>query len=139
MQIEVVKVNDPAMLEIVFAIRKEVFVVEQQCPPELEWEFEEESHHFLATANGEPASACRWRKTDKGYKLERFAVLAAFRGKGIGQELVKAALNDLPEGANPVYLNAQLPAMPLYAKFGFEPIGDEFDEAGIRHYQMILT
>src|SRR5690606_289660 len=96
-------------------------------------------HHFLAKFNGEPAGACRWRKTDKGYKLERFAVRAAFRGKGIGQQLVKVVLEDLPDGAEPVYLNAQIPAMSLYAKFGFKAVGDEFDEAGIRHYQMILN
>src|SRR6201990_3005261 len=97
------KVTDPADLEKVFAIRKEVFVGEQNCPHELEWEHEEESKHFLATVDGEPAGASRWRKTDKGYKLERFAVLKKFRNMGVGQELVKTVLNDLPEDATYVY------------------------------------
>ena len=110
--IQVSKVTSPAELEKVFAIRREVFVGEQNCPPELEWEFEEESNHFLATVNGEPAGASRWRKTDKGYKLERFAVLAKFRGKGVGQELVKTVLNDLPKDATYIYMHAQLPAIP---------------------------
>jgi hypothetical protein len=61
-KIQVSKVNDPASLEKVFAIRREVFVGEQNCPPELEWEFEDESTHFLATVDGEPAGASRWRK-----------------------------------------------------------------------------
>ena len=94
-KIQVRKVTDPADLEKVFAIRREVFVGEQNCPPELEWEFEDESNHFLATVDGEPAGASRWRKTDKGYKLERFAVLEKIPGKGVGQELVKAVLADL--------------------------------------------
>lgn len=136
--ISVKKVTDPVTLEIVFAIRRKVFVVEQNCPPELEWEFEDESVHFLATFNGKPAGACRWRKTDDGYKLERFAVLVDFRKQGIGQALVKAVLLDLPSGAAPIYLNAQLQAMPLYAKFGFEKVGAEFEEAGIRHFKMRL-
>ena len=136
-KIEVRKVTDPAGLEKVFAIRREVFVGEQNCPPELEWEFEDESNHFLATIDDEPAGACRWRKTDKGYKLERFAVLSKFRGKGIGQELVKTVLSDLPEDATYVYMHAQLAAIPLYEKFNFEKIGDEFEEAGIRHYKMV--
>jgi predicted GNAT family N-acyltransferase len=135
--IKVNKVTDPELLEKVFAIRREVFVGEQNCPPELEWEFEDESNHFLATVDGEPAGASRWRKTDKGYKLERFAVLKKFRGVGVGQELVKAVLNDLPKGAAYIYMHAQLPAISLYEKFNFEKIGDEFEEAGIRHYKMV--
>src|ERR1700733_11172300 len=136
--IQVRKVTDPAELEKVFAIRREVFVVEQNCPPELEWEFEDESNHFLATVNGEPAGAARWRKTEKGYKLERFAVLKKFRGFGVGQELVSAVLNDLPKDGSLIYLHAQLPAITLYEKFNFQKTGPEFEEAGIRHYKMIL-
>jgi predicted GNAT family N-acyltransferase len=136
-QIRVNKVTDPEILEKVFAIRREVFVGEQNCPPELEWEFEDESNHFLATVDGEPAGASRWRKTDKGYKLERFAVLKKFRGIGIGQELVKAVLADLPPDATYIYMHAQLSAISLYEKFNFEKIGDEFEEAGIRHYKMV--
>ena len=136
-QIQVNKVTAPADLEQVFAIRREVFVGEQNCPPELEWEFEDESNHFLATVDGEPAGACRWRKTDKGYKLERFAVLAKFRGKGVGQELVKAVLADLPKDAAYVYMHAQIQAVSLYEKFNFVKIGDEFEEAGIRHFKMV--
>jgi predicted GNAT family N-acyltransferase len=135
--IQVKKVTDPADLEKVFAIRREVFVGEQNCPPELEWEHEEESNHFLLTVNGVPAGASRWRKTDKGYKLERFAVLKNFRGYGVGQALVQAVLNDLPKDADLVYLHAQVQAVTLYERFGFEKTGPEFEEAGIRHYKMI--
>ena len=137
-KIQVSKVNDPADLEKVFAVRREVFVVEQNCPPELEWEHEEESHHFLATVDGEPAGACRWRKTANGYKLERFAVLKKFRAMGIGQELVKAVLNDLPKDDALIYLHAQIQAVPLYEKFAFQKTGPEFEEAGIKHYKMVL-
>lgn len=131
------KVEDQEDLEKVFAIRNKVFVEEQECPPELEWENEEESVHFLAEVNGEPCGACRWRRTDLGYKLERFAVLKEFRGNGVGQAMVAAALADLPQSAHYIYLNAQLQAMPLYARFGFVAEGEEFDEAGIRHRKMV--
>jgi predicted GNAT family N-acyltransferase len=131
------KVTEQADLDKVYAVRREVFVVEQNCPPELEWEFEEESNHFLATIDDEPAGACRWRKTDKGYKLERFAVLKEFRGFGVGQAMVQAVLNDLPVDAGYVYLHAQIQAVTLYEKFNFEKTGPEFEEAGIRHFKMI--
>lgn len=131
------RVNEQADLDKVFAIRRVVFVDEQNCPPELEWEFEDESTHFLATVDGVPAAACRWRKTDKGYKLERFAVLKEFRGMGIGQELVKAVLADLPAAADYIYLHAQIQAVSLYKKFGFKETGPMFEEAGIQHYKMV--
>jgi len=134
--IEVRKVSDPAELEKVFAIRREVFVGEQNCPPELEWELEDESTHFLATVDEEPAGAARWRKTDKGYKLERFAVLKKFRGHGVGQALVQAVLNDLPQGADYVYMHAQIQAVTLYERFGFVKTGPQFEEAGIQHFKM---
>lgn len=137
LNLEVKKVTEQADLDKVFAVRREVFVIEQNCPSELEWEFEDESNHFLATVDDEPAGACRWRKTDKGYKLERFAVLQKFRGFGVGQALVQAVLNDLPANASYVYLHAQVQAVSLYEKFNFEKVGPEFEEAGIRHYKMI--
>ena len=127
----------PYELYAILQLRNEVFVVEQNCPPELEWEFEDESTHFLATVDGEPAGAARWRKTDKGYKLERFAVLGKFRGAGVGQALVKAVVKDLPGDAAYVYLHAQIQAVPLYEKFGFEKTGPQFEEAGIWHYKMV--
>ncbi|HMI04379.1 MAG TPA: GNAT family N-acetyltransferase [Pedobacter sp.] len=135
--LQVNKVHSKDDLEKVFAVRKTVFVDEQNCPPELEWEHEEESVHFLALLNGEPCGACRWRKTDKGYKLERFAVLKEHRGKRIGQALVAAALSDLPGDAGYIYLNAQLDAMRMYSRFGFIAEGEQFEEAGIQHLKMV--
>ncbi|TSJ41105.1 GNAT family N-acetyltransferase [Mucilaginibacter corticis] len=136
-KIQVNKVSDPNNLEKVFAIRREVFVGEQNCPPELEWEHEDESTHFLATVEGVPAGASRWRKTDNGYKLERFAVLKQFRGQGVAQELVRTVLADLPADVKYIYLNAQIQAMSLYEKFGFVKEGPQFEEAGIQHFKMV--
>ncbi len=137
-KIEVRRVSDADKLEQVFAIRRKVFVDEQNCPPELEWEYEDESVHFLGSVNGIPAAASRWRKTANGYKLERFAVLKEFRGIGMGQALVAAVLKDLPADAEYIYLHAQIAAMPLYAKFGFKEAGEQFEEAGIQHFKMEL-
>ncbi len=137
-RLEVKKIINPEDLEKVFSIRRKVFVEEQHCPPELEWEFEDESTHFMGIVNGTPAGAARWRKTDKGYKLERFAVLKEFRGCGMGKALVQAVLNNLPTDAQYIYLNAQLTAIGLYEKFGFKIVGSQFEEAGIQHFKMVL-
>jgi predicted GNAT family N-acyltransferase len=135
--LQVQKALTKAELEKVFAIRKIVFVDEQNCPPELEWENEDVSTHFLALSDNQPCGACRWRKTDKGYKLERFAVLKEFRGQGVGRAMIATALDDLPSEAGYIYLNSQLAAMSLYAKFGFVAEGDQFEEAGIQHFKMV--
>ena len=137
--ITVRKVSEQADLQKVFAIRRKVFVEEQHCPPELEWSNEDKSVHFLATYDDKPCGAARWRKTENGYKLERFAVLKEFRGKGIGVQLVNAVLADLPPEASNVYLNAQLSAVDFYQPLGFRPVGELFEEAGIIHQQMVLS
>jgi predicted GNAT family N-acyltransferase len=135
--LQVIKATSKDELEKVFSIRQIVFVDEQNCPPELEWENEEVSTHFLALSNHQPCGACRWRKTDKGYKMERFAVLKSFRGNGVGRALIATALDDLPIDAGYIYLNAQLDAVSLYAKFGFVAEGEHFEEAGIQHVKMV--
>lgn len=135
--IAVKKITRQAELDIASAIRFNVFVEGQGCPQELEFEYDDTSTHFLATVDEVPAGAARWRKTDRGYKLERFAVLDAFRGKGVGQALVKAVLDDLPGEAGYIYLNAQVDAIGLYTRFGFVAEGPRFEEAGIQHYKMV--
>jgi len=132
-------INDNTLLRLAFAIRQKVFVEEQQVDPRLEYdEFEKISTHFLAYDNNVPVGAARWRKTNNGIKLERFAVMSAYRGKGIGSALLIAAINNIenPE-RKPIYLHAQNQVIPFYEKFGFEVEGEEFEEAGILHHKMI--
>jgi len=134
--LQVIKIKTQEELESAFAIRRKVFVDEQGVDPKLEWDQEDVSTHFLALLDNQPCGACRYRKTDKGYKLERFAVLKEFRRKRVGQALVAAALDDIPDHAD-IYLNAQHDAVSLYAKFGFTVEGQQFEEAGIQHFKMV--
>lgn len=144
----VLPITAPADLDLAFAIRRAVFVIEQNVDAREEYEYEAESHHFLARtndANGQPipSGTARWRRTEKGIKMERFAVLSQFRGQGVGKALVRVVLDDVfsqqtAEPIEAIYLHAQVTAMPLYAGFGFVPVGPMFDEAGIQHYKMVL-
>lgn len=130
-------------LELVFAIRRTVFVEEQAVPEAEEYdEFEENSRHFLAEIDGEPCGTARWRFTEGGVKMERFAVLPAYRGRGVGSALVTAVLADIDAQPEAVgrkrYLHAQLSAVPLYTKFGFQRLGALFYECDIAHFKMEL-
>ncbi len=136
-------ISSPADLDHAFAIRREVFVDEQNVSADDEYdEFEPTSRHFLACVNGQPAGTARWRRTANGIKLERFAIQKNFRGVGLGKLLVKSVLADIFEQdtapVGDIYLNAQLTAMPLYAGFGFVAVGSAFDECGIMHRKMVL-
>lgn len=134
-------VGTPDLLNEAFAIRERVFVVEQEVAREDEYdEFEDSSVHFLARVNGSPAGTARWRFTDKGVKLERFAVDKPYRGKGVGAALVEAVIENVHEhpeaSGKTLYLHSQLKAMPLYARFGFKKKGEMFEECGIQHFTM---
>ena len=137
--IDVKPIQTQYQLDEAHRIRKEVFVKEQNCPEDIEWEFEEESHHFLATFNSIPAGTARWRETENGIKLERFAVLKEFRNNHIGSAILKMILNDVPKDGRKIYLHAQLPAKNFYLKYHFKPEGENFWEAEIEHVKMVFT
>ena len=138
---KVVKADTEALKEKAFAIRREVFVVEQEVSTKDEFdEYEDMSTHFVALDEaGSPIGAARWRLADKGIKLERFAVKKSARGQGVGSQLVDLVIKDIQDKKGEgqyLYLHAQLPAVALYEKFGFEKKGDQFSECDILHYLM---
>ena len=138
--IEIIKFQfkNTELMKTAHNIRHEVFVIGQNCPEEIEWEFEEESTHFLVFDNKEAVATARHRETENGYKLERFAVLESKRGNGYGNIVLKAILKDLSNFNVNIYMHAQLDVIPFYEKMGFEKEGDLFIEANITHYKMIL-
>jgi predicted GNAT family N-acyltransferase len=140
--IDVVFITQSHQQEVAYRIRETVFVHEQHVPANEEYDaFEDSSRHFLAYVDGTPCGTARWRYTDKGIKMERFAVLKEFRGRNVGSALVRAVLADIhlhpSSQGKVVYLHGQLSAMPLYRKFGFKPVGDMFEECNIQHFKMI--
>ena len=130
-----------------FEIRRVVFVLEQQCDPAEEYdEHEPICKHFLCKHNGVNAGTCRYRRTENGYKLERYAVLMPFRGKGVGAALLLHAIDAVKQedseagtSSKPIYLHAQEYAIPFYEKYGFVKQGDRFYEANIPHFKMVLS
>ena len=135
--ITVERIQSADLLAKAHYIRKVVFVMEQNCPEDIEWEFEDESAHYIALENGEAIGTARWRTTEKGIKLERFAVLKEHRNKEVGKALLLRLLADTNHLNQKRYLHAQLPAKNFYLRHGFKPEGEHFWEADIEHVKMV--
>lgn len=116
-------------------IRFTVFVDEQKVPVELELdEFDPLSCHALALAGDEAIGT--GRLLPDGH-IGRMAVLAGWRGRGVGALLLQALIDEAKRrGMARVVLNAQTHALGFYARFGFVPEGEEYEEAGLPHRTM---
>lgn len=126
-------------LERLRAVREPVFVREQQVPIELEWdELDPLSRHVLAVdASDRPIATGRLTPE---HKIGRMAVVADWRGRGVGAAVLQRLLAIAREQRlAAVELHAQESAIDFYARCGFQAYGEAFDEAGIRHRHMRLV
>ena len=121
------------------SVRHAVFVLEQRVPESLEWDDADgASLHALAVdSQGTPIGCARL--LPDGH-IGRVAVLAAWRRRGVGHALVERLIDEArARGDARVIVNAQVDAMPFYARYGFVASGDVFEEAGIAHRVMERT
>jgi predicted GNAT family N-acyltransferase len=130
----------PEAFSAMQAIRRSVFQEEQGVDPILEFDGKDEiSTHLLAYLGDRPVGTARVRTLDKETaKIERLAVLSTARRLGIGKKLLEKALEVAAQNnVGEVVIHAQDYAKGLYQQFGFEQVGERFDEAGISHIKMI--
>ena len=124
-----------------FLVREEVFIQEQGVPAELELdEFDSSAAHVLAYQDTHCIGTGRLvNLSAKQAQIGRMAVLANFRGSGIGSRILKSLveLADI-QGAKTIILHSQVAAIPFYERMGFISDGPTYDEAGIPHRNMIL-
>lgn len=129
-------------LEQALHLRELVFVHEQQCP--LEQEFDQFDHieasctHVLARNEaGAPIGTGRIRFVEDKAKLERICILKTARQSGIGKKIV-AYLESIAKETevSHFYLHGQQYAIPFYQKLGYKTDSDVFKEDGIPHVLM---
>jgi len=131
-------IDRPDLAEEANAIRQEVFVEEQKVDPALEYdEYESVAVHYILYVDNDAVATARWRETEKGVKLERFATLSSHRNKGLGALLLQDIMEDVLPSGKRIYLHSQLKAIPFYERFGFVKVGEQFSEADIEHFEMI--
>lgn len=121
------------------AVRRAVFIDEQNVPESLEWdEHDATSAHLLARAGDGAPIGCA-RLLPDGH-IGRMAVLPVWRGRGVGHALLAAALEMAQaHGHRAVRLSAQTHAAGFYASAGFVVEGAGYEEAGIPHLAMSKT
>lgn len=121
------------------AVREPVFVVEQNVPIEEEWDALDPLCHHVIARDGKNRPIGTGRLTPE-HKIGRMAVLREWRGKGVGEALLRTLIEQARAlGWEKVSLHSQVSALGFYEKFGFQAYGERFWEAGIEHLSMSLA
>lgn len=123
------------------AIRTAVFVDEQKIPADLEWDAADAGavHAVACNRFGLALGTGRLLQHVPGVaKIGRMAVSQAVRGSGVGRAVLDALMAQARvRGDREVLLHAQASAASFYARAGFSPRGQMFEEAGIPHIEMV--
>lgn len=132
---------------LLWQLRQRVFVVEQQCfYLDLDGrDLEPSTRHLWVEEAGRPVAYLRVLaetgeealRDATGMRIGRVLVDEEHRGRGLAEQLVRAALKLV--GGRPCRLDAQSYLVDWYRRLGFEPSGPEFLEDGIPHVPMRRT
>ncbi len=130
-----------------FELRKEVFVIEQGCPIEEEFdEFDDlnrigkDSLHFNVYKNDICISTARVIIDINSAKIQRVCVLKDYRGSGIGLFIMlKLHKYLIQKNIIKATLSSQNHAIGFYKKLGYSEIGNSYLEAGIIHKKMYIN
>lgn len=117
-------------------VREQVFVIEQQCPEEEEWDaLDAGSRHVLARdLEGQPIGTGRLTPERR---IGRVAVLAPWRGRGVGEAIMQRMIEQARALRWPaVELGAQTHAIGFYQRLGFTVQGEEYLDCGTPHRSM---
>lgn len=123
-------------------LRMDVFVTEQGVPREIEIdEFDTMSRHVVVTNRlGHAVATGRLVSDAPGVaRIGRMAVARELRGSRVGRQVLDALIAAARDrGDHEAVLHAQVHAQNFYARAGFVPEGEVYDEAGIDHITMRL-
>lgn len=136
-KIVAIQETDTLMREA-YALRREVFVVEQGVAQELEVDDDDQiATHLVALRKGRVVGTLRIVRHGRTAKIGRMAVSASSRRKGIGRALMQfAAITAGHDGVEEIILAAQLPAREFYRRLGYVEEGDVFYDANLPHLRM---
>ena len=118
-------------------IRELVFISEQNIPEQDEWDDQDViSQHFVVYDRNQPIATARLLVNNS---VGRVAVLKTYRGQGIGRLIMLEIIAYAQAQKRPsLQLSSQVHAISFYEKLGFSIQGDEYDECGIPHIEMVM-
>lgn len=128
-----------ALCNLAFALRREVFVIEQNIPEEEELDaYDLTATHLVAIAGGNVVGTLRLIAGTEHTKIGRVVVAKAWRGRGVAARMMRHAMAVArAAGATRFYLAAQADKTAFYERFGFAAYGEPFDDgSGILHLSM---
>ena len=117
--------RDPNDLMLVTAIRSAVYLAEQDCPFEEEFDGNDMvAAHFIGFVGNEPAGCLRVRFFGDFAKVERLAVRHQYRRSRVSFKLVQASVDYVKrKGFRKIYGQAQDRLVDFWAHFGAKPLG----------------
>ena len=117
--------RDPNDLMLVTAIRSAVYLAEQDCPIEEEFDGNDlVAAHFIGFVGKEPAGCLRVRFFGEFAKVERLAVRHQYRRTRVSFKLVQASVDYVKrKGFRKIYGQAQDRLVDFWAHFGAKPLG----------------
>ena len=136
---EVRLTRNDAEMTAAFELRRQVFVVEQRVPAEIERdEYDASATHVVAMDGDTVLATGRLVAASPATaRLGRMAVAAHVRRRGIGSQVLTCLEEQAyASGVRRVLLHAQLPVLGFYEAHGYVAEGEEFLEAGIPHVAM---
>jgi ElaA protein len=125
-----------ADLYAVLKLRCEVFIVEQTCPY-LDVDGDDlvgQNRHLLGWKENQLVAYARILKSEDDLEpvvIGRVIVSEQVRGEKLGYQLMEAVASCLQHWPQALYLGAQAHLQHFYARFGFVPVTDVYDEDGI--------
>ena len=134
------KVKSLDQMRLCHTIRKKVFCEEQKISEDIEFDnLDDICEHFIVFNNQIAIATARVRKKkDYVYKIERVAVLIAYRKLKVGTLLIKQILDQYQkiDKKISIILHSQVSVENFYKNLNFIPYGKEFTEDGILHIAM---
>jgi len=108
----------------VVAIRSAVFISEQECPYDEEFDGNDLcATHLIGYRDNEPVACIRVRYFAGFAKIERLAVRHEFRNTKMSFDIVRAAIALIrKKGYSKIYGQAQDRLVRFWSRFGFKPV-----------------
>lgn len=121
------------------SIRKIVFCGEQGFKEEFD-DIDQRAAHLLLYIDNRPAAVCRYYRDDaeNAWHIGRIAVLAEYRGLGLGAKILREAERRIRDAGGKIALiGGQKRVAEFYRKSGYEDAGEEYLDEGVLHVRLV--